>query len=142
MEDETPNPLPSDCVGSLPASALKGLQLFNQGKYWDAHESLEDAWRAETGQIRHLYRGVLQVAVAYLHASRGNYPGAIKLHARSGRWLGPFSGVCRGIDVDRLKADFETVMAEVHRLGPERIGELDNSILKPVIYQDPGTPAP
>lgn len=135
MNEENPNPSAFDCSGALHPDALIGLKLFNQMQYWKAHEALETAWRDETGQIRHLYRGVLQVAVAYLHASKGNYAGVIKLYNRAQRWLGPFSGVCRGIDVDRLKDDFETVIAEVRRLGPERIGKFDTGLLQPVLYQ-------
>ncbi len=134
------SPALSDCEGSLHPMAERGLELFNAREYWHAHEALEEAWRQETGQIRHLYRGILQVGVAYLHVQRKNYAGAMKLYRRSHRWLDPFHGSCRGIDVDRLRLDFETAIAEVRRLGPERLDEFNPTLLKPVIWKkgDPG----
>lgn len=136
MDEEKPEPSPADCRGRLHPEALVGLQRFNQGLYWEAHEALESAWRDERGQIRHLYRGVLQVGVAYYHITRHNYTGALKLYRRSHRWLTPFSGICRGIDVDQVKTDFEAAMQELLRLGPERIKEFDTHLLKPVVFSD------
>jgi uncharacterized protein len=135
---ELPCPSCSDCEGPLNLTAVRGLELFNAHKYWHAHEALEEAWREESGQVRHLYRGILQVGVAYLHVERGNYAGVMKLYQRSRRWLDPFPARCRGIDLARLRADFETVIAEVRRLGPERIHEFDLSLLKPVIWESRG----
>jgi predicted metal-dependent hydrolase len=50
--------------------AIEGIVLFNAGQYWKAHEALEEAWMDETGEVRHLYRGILQVGVTYLHVER------------------------------------------------------------------------
>ncbi len=135
MAHVIPHPTVSDCSGPLHPKAIEGLELFNAGHYWHAHEALEAAWREETGEIRHLYQGILQVGVAYLHAQRGNYDGALKLYHRCQHWLAPFPDECRGIDLAQLRADLETVIAEVRQLGPEHIGELDQSLLKPVIYR-------
>ncbi len=132
MKDETPSPTPADCDGPLHPMAEKGVELFNQGHYWHAHEALEAAWREETGQIRHLYRGILQVGVTYLHIQNGNYDGAMKLYKRHKRWLDPFPAQCRGIDLAQLRQDFERAMAEVRRLGPQGIQEFNLSLLKPV----------
>ena len=130
-----PHPTSPDCEGHLHPMAIRGLELFNARQYWHAHEALEKAWREESGEIRHLYRGILQVGVAYLHVQRANYAGVMKLYHRSKRWLDPFPCRCRGIDLARLRTDFETVVAEVRRLGPERIGEFDLSLLKPVVWE-------
>jgi predicted metal-dependent hydrolase len=55
-----------------------GLELFNAGRFFDAHEALEDLWReAPRGshRKRHL-QGMVQLAVAFHHQSTGNYVGA------------------------------------------------------------------
>ncbi len=133
-EREIPCPSPDDCVGELHPRAIEGLGLFNQGEYWKAHEALEAAWREEPGQIRHLYRGILQVGVAYLHIRGGNYAGAMKLYHRSQYWLKPFPNVCRGVEVKRLQDDLEAAVTALKRLGPEKIGQFDLSLLKPAVY--------
>ena len=122
-------------MSQLHPKALEGLELFNAGQYWKAHEALEAAWLAEPGELRNLYRGILQAGVAYLHAERGNYQGALKVYARSQRWLAPFPEIAYGIHIGQLRRDLDAVIAEVRRLGPKRIAELDHSLLKPVTYQ-------
>ena len=132
IEKDMPRPSFSDCDGPLHPMAEKGIALFNSRRYWKAHEALEIAWLEEKGEIRHLYRGILQVGVAYLHVQQRNYLGALKMYKRSQHWLAPFPDRCRGIDVRQLKAELEAVIREVKRLGPSRLDEFDDSLLKPV----------
>jgi len=124
------------CNAPLHPQAAAGLRLFNAGEYFEAHEALEDAWNAEKGEIRELYRGILQIAVVYLHVKRGNYNGAIKVHARSQRWIKDWPEICRGIEVGRLRKDAEAVINEVRRLGIERISKFDTALLKPVKWDE------
>ena len=56
-------PPPSDCNEPLHPKAVEGLELFNRGHYFEAHEALEAAWREETHPVRELYRGILQAGV-------------------------------------------------------------------------------
>ena len=125
------------CDGALPQKAIEGLELFNRGRYWLAHEALEAAWRAEKGPIRELYRGVLQAGVVYLHVTRRNYAGALKVYRRSQKWLTLWPDTCRGIAVGQLQRDLERVILEVQALGPDRMAEFDLSLLKPVVFQAP-----
>ena len=100
---------------SLHPKAVEGMKLFNEKKFFEAHEELETAWRAEKDEIRNLYRGILQVAVFYLHITRGNYNGAVKVYYRSRLWLKDWADVCRGILVDELRQNAEKVIKEVER---------------------------
>src|SRR5512141_3404192 len=118
------------CNAPLHPQAAEGLRLFNAGKYFEAHEALEEAWNAEKGAVRELYRGILQIAVVYLHITRRNYNGAVKVYGRSQKWLKDWPDICRGIDVEQLRRDAEAVINEVQRLGPERLAEFDHSLLK------------
>lgn len=126
----------ADCNSPLHPRAAQGLRLFNEGKYFEAHEALEEAWLDEKGKVRDLYRGILQVGVAYLHITRGNYDGAVKVYKRSQRWLKDWADACRGIHVEELRRDAENAIKEVERLGKERIGEFDAARLKPVKWEE------
>src|SRR5512146_613223 len=128
----SPEEMECACAGSLPAQVLNGLELFNQGEYFEAHEVLEAAWRAEPGPVRELYRGILQISVAYYHLLRGNYIGAVKMFLRSRTWLGPFPGRCRSIDLTRFRQEYARVEEQLRQLGPERIRHFDRSLLKPI----------
>src|SRR5574339_1075326 len=124
------------CSAPLHPQAALGLRLFNEGHYFEAHEALEDAWNAEPGEVRNLYRGILQIAVVYLHITRGNYHGAVKVYGRSQRWVKDWPEVCRGIQVGQLRRDAEAAIDEVKRLGPENLGEFDRALLRPVRWTD------
>jgi predicted metal-dependent hydrolase len=56
----------------------RGLDLFNQAHFFEAHEALEDAWRASAldGPLRRHLQGMVQLAVAFHHHSTGNFLGA------------------------------------------------------------------
>lgn len=125
-----------DCTGTLHPKAVEGIQLFNAGKFFEAHEELELAWKEETGSIRDLYRGILQLAVTYLHILRGNFDGAVKVYGRSQKWTCDWADVCRGVNIRQLRADADAAMREVNRLGKEHIRQFDPSLLKPIQWNE------
>ncbi|HCK65437.1 MAG TPA: hypothetical protein DHW49_04170 [Anaerolineae bacterium] len=124
------------CDGEIHPKAIEGMYLFNLRKFFEAHEELEIAWNEEKGEVRNLYRGILQIAVTYLHITRGNYDGAIKVYKRSQRWLEGWNDVCKGINIKQFQADARNVMDEVERLGKERIGEFDIALFKPIQWNE------
>jgi uncharacterized protein len=126
----------TDCDGTLHPRAREGLILFNEGKYFEAHEELEAAWRDERGKVRELYQGILEAGVTYLHITRGNYAGAIKVYGRSMRWMRQWPEICRGVEVWQLRNDLDAVIKEVERLGEKRITEFNQDLLKPVIWKE------
>jgi len=125
-----------DCSAPLHPQAIDGIRLFNSGQYYEAHEALENAWKGEKGRIRDLYRGILQVAVVYLHITRKNYNGALKVYGRSTKWLKDWPEICRGVDVGMLRRDAQAVFEEMQRLGMENIDKFNPSLLKPVQWED------
>lgn len=135
MQPDAEFSLQDDCCnGPLHPQALIGLELFNAGEYFEAHEALENAWRAERGPVRNLYRGILQVGVAYYHLLNGNYSGAVKLFARCKQWLAPFPDGCRGIRLAQFTQDYLRVEAELLRLGPEKMHLVNRLWLKKIEY--------
>jgi len=132
------------CQGDLHPQAMEGIRLFNARHYFEAHEALELAWREERGAVRDLYRGILQAAVVYLHVTRGNYAGAIKVYGRSQKWLNPWPDICRGLHVGLLRKDLDHVIIEVKRLGPDQINTFDYSLFKPIAsdYAPAWSPSP
>ena len=124
----------NSCNAPLHPQAIEGIRLFNSSQYFEAHEALEEAWKEEKGEIRELYRGILQIAVTYLHISRGNYQGALKVYGRSIKWLKDWPDLCRGVNVKKLRNDAQAVIEEVQNLGAENIGSFNHSLLKPVSW--------
>ena len=123
------------CNGPLHPRALDGIKLFNRREFFEAHEALEDAWRTTDTPLRELYRGILQISVVYLHITRGNYAGALKVYHRSKKWLVDWPDTCRGIDVGELRRDLDTVIAKVRELGQNGQAQFDRSVLKAINYE-------
>lgn len=55
---------------------LTGIELFNQRKYWEAHEAWEEIWKNAKGDEKLFYQGLIQAAAALLHYDRNNTRGA------------------------------------------------------------------
>ena len=126
------------CLQPLSSLASQGIELFNRGEYFEAHEVLEHAWNEDETPGRELYRAILQVAVAYLQIERGNYNGAMKMFLRMRQWIDPLPELCRGVDVARLRADARRVYEQILALGRSRITEFDRGMFQPVRYTMPG----
>ena len=46
----------------------EGIRLFNEQKYWECHEALEDVWMEDRQDpVRNIYWAVIQVAAACIH---------------------------------------------------------------------------
>ncbi len=65
-------------------SLEKGIRLFNEGKYFDAHEIWEGPWfRAQNARDRHFLQGLIMAAGAFFHAQKRECRGATVLLAKS-----------------------------------------------------------
>ena len=96
-----------DCEKKLPFEVIEGIRLFNCGKFFEAHEALETAWRAEPDLNRYLYQGILQLGVGYYHLLRGNTVGAKHLFNRAQKTLMEMPSFCQGIDVNKIRKQIE-----------------------------------
>lgn len=80
-----------DEPAGTPSEALeRAQQLLGDGRPFEAHEVLEDAWKAAPAAERELWRGLAQLAVGLTHAARGNQAGAAALIARGAANLAPY----------------------------------------------------
>lgn len=60
-----------------------GIELFNAGRFFECHEAWEEVWKRSQGEEKLFYQGLIQAAVAILHAERGNRDGARSLCDRA-----------------------------------------------------------
>ena len=86
------------------AGFQRGLDLFNRGEFFEAHEVLEDVWRAAPEQERKFLQGLIQVAVALHHHSQGNIVGARSVLARARKNLACYPGKFAGVYLAELCA--------------------------------------
>jgi uncharacterized protein len=97
----------------------RGLELIDRGEYFEAHEVLEDLWRAADAAERDFFQGLVHVAVAWHHAGRGNRPGYERQLEKAVRRLEPYAPHHREVDVRDLLLQIEA--ASFSDLAPVRI---------------------
>src|SRR6267154_5847014 len=85
----------------------RGLTLFNSGRFFDAHEALEDVWREAPrySRVRRHLQGLVQLAVAFHHQSTGNLVGARSVLERALRNLSGAEESFPALDFDLLRAE-------------------------------------
>jgi predicted metal-dependent hydrolase len=91
----------------------RGLQLIRDGYYFEAHEELEDEWRAAPVSERDFLQGLVHVAVAWVHAERGNRNGCTRQLDKAERRLAAYRPRHRGVDVDAILDDVTAARATV-----------------------------
>jgi predicted metal-dependent hydrolase len=75
----------------MSAGLGEGVDLFNQGRYWDAHEAWERVWTADRGgPDAGFYKGLIQVAAGCLHYTRRNRRGAVNKWRGGAAYLRPY----------------------------------------------------
>ena len=103
----------------------RGLAAYARGEFYLAHEELEPAWMgtADPGE-RELLAGLIKLAAAFVHASRGNPAGALtNLRGVRVRLAGAAAaGHDGGLDVAALLAaiDDRLALLEASRRAPRR----------------------
>jgi uncharacterized protein len=117
------------CHESPPGQLLLAIRQFNTRQWFECHETLEDLWVGEEGEVRDLFQGVLQVAVALHHWRNGNYGGAVSLLNGGTALLGRVSDACLWVDVARIIADAQRMREALEELGRERMSELEDSLV-------------
>jgi len=82
-----------------------GIEQFNTGRFFEAHESWEEIWLCSPEPEKTFLQGIIQVAAAFHHHSRGNRRGARSLLDAGLRRLARFPDAHRGIALGALRAE-------------------------------------
>jgi predicted metal-dependent hydrolase len=97
----------------MEAGFKRGLEEIRAGRYFEAHEELEAAWRAASAEERDFFQGLVHVAVAWYQAGRGRPVATSRQLEKAAGRLAPFAPEHRGVDVDRVLAQVDAARARV-----------------------------
>jgi hypothetical protein len=93
-------------------SLERGVELFNAGRYWDAHEAWEEAWMPDRkGPDGGFYKGLIQVAAGCYHYLRRNRRGALNKWRSGAGYLRAYPPEHRGVALAPLIARVEEMLA-------------------------------
>jgi predicted metal-dependent hydrolase len=94
------------------------LACYEAGRWFDAHEALERAWRRSPDPEMMLIQGLIQWAVALEHHRRGNPHGALTLLDRAWAKIEPAPSRALGLDLDPLRAAQPSLRRALARWRP------------------------
>ncbi|MFN2520453.1 MAG: DUF309 domain-containing protein [Candidatus Limnocylindria bacterium] len=113
------------------------MAQFNEGRFFEQHETLETLWRETRAPVRDLYHGIIQVGVGFHHWSRGNYHGAAVLLEEGIRRLEAFRPSCQAVDVAALVEAARDAHGRLIALGPGRMSEFDMTGAPRIVLHHP-----
>jgi len=110
---------PQDVVSSGPQAFDKAVALFDQHRFFEAHEFLEYVWKSSdiADADRDFWKGVTQVAVGCCHVQRGNDTGAVTLLERATRYMQPYPADYAGVAAGTLAQAALQLAADVRDKG-------------------------
>ena len=90
------------------------FELFDTGEYYSAHDALEYLWLRESGPDKAFYKGLIQLAGAFVHLKLNRENPSHPTHSRrvapAGRLFGlslanlaPYPDLHRGLDLGRVR---------------------------------------
>jgi predicted metal-dependent hydrolase len=92
---------------------LKGIEEFNQGLFFECHETLEEIWLEDHSETRPFYQGIIQIAAGYFKLEQGVPVGAIKLWRTGLAKVEPFAPVFLGVNLASLIEAVKANLAEL-----------------------------
>ncbi len=95
----------------------RGIELFNQGQYYEAHETLEDYWNGlESGRAKQTVQGIIQCSAALHLLQQDRIVGAQKVWARAQKNFIDKVPV-DNIDLDKLIQDMSKILVDLPGKG-------------------------
>jgi uncharacterized protein len=109
-----------------------GIRHFNEGRFFEAHEAWETAWKQGRGTgDEEFFKGLSQLGAGYVHYRRGNPHGAHTLIRRGTGRIGRYGPTHHGVDVERLVVEAERHAEEIR--AREAAGEPLPEVVPPRI---------
>ena len=106
------------------------LKLFNDQKWYEAHDAFEDIWNTVDGDQRQVIQGILQVSVSQFHLSKGNLNGATILLGEGLGRIKTRTNISLGIDLESFCKCLEDLLRKLQY--KEKLNENDKPYLKRV----------
>lgn len=91
----------------------RGIREFNARAFFEAHDTLEDAWMDLRGEYRLFLQGLIQLSIGYYHLTCENYTGADHLLTRGLEKLRTYPSPTCGVELAPLLAQVEKTVEGV-----------------------------
>ena len=113
---------------SFEDSLFTALKLFNNHKWYEAHDAFEEIWNSVDGDERQVIQGILQVSVSQFHLSKGNLNGATILLGEGLGRIKTRTNINLGVDLESFCKCLENLLRKLQY--KELLNESDKPFLK------------
>jgi predicted metal-dependent hydrolase len=100
-------------IETYPREYVQGIEDFNAGRYFDAHEVWEEIWLRSSAETKLFYQMLIQAAVGLHHYERGNSRGARGMYANVLEKLGRLPPVFMSLDLSDFSRQFKAALSEL-----------------------------
>ncbi len=97
----------------------EGIELFNQERYWECHEVLEQIWHPAKGEEREIIQGLILTAAAFVHRQKGEDDVCLSILRRAKGKIGSRKPL-PGVDLERVKQDIDKIL-DTNQIEPFKI---------------------
>jgi predicted metal-dependent hydrolase len=102
----------------------EAIAQFNNGDYYNCHDTLEAIWNDAWQSDRAFYQGILQIAVGLYHLKSHNWHGAAILLGEGTSRLPEYLPEYYSIDVESLLEDSLLILRTVQINGKEGLSDI------------------
>jgi len=92
-----------DLPSNLRRAVIDAAREFNSGRYFEAHEALEESLEEVPDELWNLFLGLIQISVGYHKASQKRWSGAAKMLGLGLRKTNPYPGDAAGVQLEALR---------------------------------------
>jgi uncharacterized protein len=110
-------------VSTVRGSYQHGLELARAGRFFDAHEAFETAWRACAEHERDFFQGLVHVVVSAYQRERGRPIATERQRVKALRRLARYEPSHRGLDVAALRAALDRAEPDPRQYLVDRSAE-------------------
>ena len=100
-------------IESFDDNFSNALNLFNNQKWYEAHDAFEDIWNTLDGDERQIIQGILQVSVSQFHLGKGNLNGATILLGEGLGRIKNRTNINLGIDLETFCKCLEELLKKL-----------------------------
>jgi uncharacterized protein len=100
------------------AALARGVREFNEGLFFECHDTLEEMWAGLRGPARDFFQGLIQVSVAFYHLSGGNAVGAASMLSRALKRFEKYPERYAGFDLGAHREELRAWQARLAEGGP------------------------
>lgn len=88
----------------------EGVRLFNEERFWECHEALEQAWHVSKGVERDAIQGIILTAAAFVHYQKGEEEICLSIMKRA-RAKMALAKTYETVNLENLEKNIDEILA-------------------------------